>query len=72
MYTNMSEITINNNYENDSKNKLTKDSEKNSDVEKYLQQLSDNERKTYEIANQHLESSFSIEKSIGYNKWKKQ
>ena len=49
-----------------------KDSENNSDVEKYLQQLSDNERKTYEIANQHLESSFSIEKSIGYNKWKKQ
>ena len=42
----------------------------NSEKEKYIEQLSDNERKTYEIANQHLESSFSVEKSIGFINWK--
>ena len=69
----MSELTIHNNsYIDTSTTNITKNSETKSDVEKYLQQLSDSERKTYEIANQHLESSFSIEKSIGYIKWKKQ
>ena len=42
----------------------------NCSKEKYIEQLSDNERKTYEIANQHLESSFSVEKSIGFINWK--
>ena len=41
-------------------------------VTKYLEQLSEGERQTYEIAKQHLESSFSIEKSIGFINWKKQ
>lgn len=45
--------------------------QKQSDTNEYLQQLSESERQTYEIANQHLESSFSIEKSIGYLNWKK-
>ena len=44
----------------------------NDDSEKYIQQLSDSEMKTYLIANEHLESSFSVEKSIGYLKWKDQ
>ena len=44
----------------------------NDDSQKYIQQLSDSEMKTYLIANEHLESSFSIEKSIGYLKWKDQ
>ena len=45
--------------------------EKNTDIEKYLKHISDNERQTYEIAKSHLESSFSIEKSIGFLTWKK-
>ena len=71
----MSEIATNDN-SCDSTSKTAKtnhsedSSEHNSEVEKYIQQLSESERKTYEIANQHLESSFSVEKSIGYLKWK--
>lgn len=69
----MSQITTNNNSENDnSKTEVSDKSEQHSDIEKYIQQLSESERQTYEIANQHLESSFSIEKSIGYLKWKDQ
>jgi len=33
---------------------------------KYLTSLNDKERKAYEIAKQHLKSSFNIQKSIGY------
>ena len=32
--------------------------------------MSEFERQGYEIARQHLESSFNIEKSIGLLKWK--
>lgn len=32
----------------------------------YIKQLSENEKKALEIANDHLESSFSLEKSIGF------
>ena len=35
-------------------------------TDKYLSQLSDIERKTMAIAENHLQSSFSLEKSIGY------
>ena len=38
---------------------------------KYLQTLSEKERKAYEIAKEHLEMSFQLEKSIGFIKWKK-
>jgi hypothetical protein len=30
------------------------------------------ERKAYEIATEHLETSFNIEKSIGFLQWKKE
>jgi len=40
-------------------------------VEKYIKQLDDKSRKVYEIAKENLESSFSIEKSIGFKKWKR-
>ena len=39
-------------------------------IAKYIQQMSEFERQGYEIAKQHLESSFNIEKSIGFLKWK--
>jgi hypothetical protein len=37
----------------------------------YLKILNDKEKKAYEIAKGHLETSFSLEKSIGYQEWKK-
>ena len=39
------------------------------DVVEYLQQLDDKEKQAYEIARTHLGSSFSLEKSIGFQKW---
>ena len=35
----------------------------------YIQQLSEKEKIVYEIAKEHLGTSFNIEKSIGYKKW---
>ena len=40
-------------------------------TEKYLDSLSEKEKKAYEIARSLLGSSFSLEKSIGFIKWKK-
>jgi hypothetical protein len=37
----------------------------------YISQMSVQERKAYEIAKEHLETSFNIEKSIGFIEWKK-
>ena len=37
----------------------------------YIYQMSVQERKAYEIAKEHLETSFNIEKSIGFIEWKK-
>jgi hypothetical protein len=39
---------------------------------KYLEQLGDKERIAYFIAKEHLGTSFSILKSIGYISWKKE
>ena len=38
--------------------------------EAYMEQLSPMEKKVLEIAKSHLESSFSLEKSIGFQNWK--
>ena len=38
----------------------------------YISQMSVQERKAYEIAKEHLETSFNIEKSIGFIEWKKE
>tara|TARA_B100000424_G_scaffold250337_1_gene224955 strand:+ start:4813 stop:4989 length:177 start_codon:yes stop_codon:yes gene_type:complete len=35
-------------------------------IEKYIESLDEKEKKTLEIAKSHLESSFDIEKSIGF------
>jgi hypothetical protein len=37
----------------------------------YISQLTPMEKKVLEIAKSHLESSFSLEKSIGFQEWKK-
>jgi hypothetical protein len=41
-------------------------------ADRYIAQLSPMEQKTLHIARQHLETSFSLEKSIGYQDWLKQ
>jgi len=38
-------------------------------ITKYLESLSEKERKAYEIARSHLGMSFQIEKSNGFIKW---
>ena len=38
--------------------------------EKYIQSLNEIEKKGYHIAKSHLESSFSLKKSIGFKEWK--
>lgn len=35
----------------------------------YIQQLSPKEKKAYEIAKSHLQSSFDLEKSIGFKNY---
>ena len=43
---------------------------KTSDVDKYKLSLTDQEKKTLEIAQDHLGSSFNINRSIGFLNWK--
>tara|TARA_R110002012_G_scaffold75019_1_gene189877 strand:- start:394 stop:591 length:198 start_codon:yes stop_codon:yes gene_type:complete len=52
--------------------KETKESkEKETEEEnEYISSLSPLEKKTLEIAQSHLESSFNLQKSIGFMKWK--
>lgn len=40
--------------------------------EKYTKSLNEKEKKAFEIAKQHLATSFDISKSNGFNEWKKQ
>ena len=40
-------------------------------LEEYLKTLSEKEKKSYEIAKDHLGSSFQLEKSVGFLNWKK-
>jgi hypothetical protein len=39
-------------------------------IEQYLKSLNEQERKTLEIAKDHLGTSFNIRRSIGYITWK--
>ena len=39
------------------------------DKERFLKQLTPKEKKAYQIAKEHLGSSFSLEKCIGFQKW---
>ena len=41
-------------------------------IDEYINQLSEIEQLALRIAKEDLESSFNIEKSIGFLKWKKQ
>ena len=41
------------------------------DAQEYINSLSEMEKKVLQIAIEHLETSFSLEKSIGFQKWLK-
>ena len=41
----------------------------NENVQKYIQQMNALEKKTLKIAYEHLETSFDIEKSIGFKNY---
>jgi hypothetical protein len=45
--------------------------EQQKEIFNYLNQMSDHEKKAYEIAINHLGSSFNIYRSNGFIKWKK-
>ena len=47
-------------------NSTKKDEKDEKDQEKYIESLSKQEKKALEIAKEQLESSFCLEKSIGY------
>uniref|UniRef100_A0A6C0CSH2 Uncharacterized protein n=1 Tax=viral metagenome TaxID=1070528 RepID=A0A6C0CSH2_9ZZZZ len=38
-------------------------------IDKYIKQMSEQEKLVLEIARDHLESSFDIVRSIGYKEW---
>ena len=38
-------------------------------IDQYISQLSAQEKIVFKIAQEHLESSFDLEKSIGYKEW---
>ena len=40
-------------------------------MDEYLKTLSEKEKKSYDIAKEHLGSSFQLEKSVGFLKWVK-
>ena len=40
------------------------------DLDEYIQSMTEKERKAYRIAESHLGSSFSLEKSVGFIVWK--
>lgn len=42
------------------------------DIDAYIQQLTTMEKKVLNIAKEHLETSFSLENSIGFKKWYKE
>ncbi len=46
--------------------------QKLTDMQKsYIKSLTEREYKAYMIAKSHLDSSFDLEKSIGYKEWKR-
>tara|TARA_Y100000389_G_C17458236_1_gene519684 strand:- start:201 stop:368 length:168 start_codon:yes stop_codon:yes gene_type:complete len=50
---------------------MENDDENINDLQKYLEQLSNVEKQIIETAKEVLGSSFNIQKSIGFQEWKK-
>jgi len=53
------------------KESMNYDTETQNSIFEYLNQLSEKEKVAYNIAKDHLGTSFNILKSIGYVSWKK-
>lgn len=45
--------------------------EMNELIEEYITTFDEKDQLAYKIAQEHLQSSFSLEKSIGFNRWLK-
>ena len=60
----ISELPLPNNFEN-------YDIDTQSSIIEYITHLSDLEKKAYQMAHNHLGSSFNVVKSNGYNDWLK-
>ena len=45
--------------------------EEDQNINEYISQLGDKEKIAFEIAKNHLGTSFSLKKSIGYKEWLK-
>jgi len=48
---------------------MPKSDKQTAHIKAYLAQLDDKEKIAYEIAKEHLGSSFNLVKSIGFQKW---
>ena len=49
----------------------TTEVKENAEVQGYLKSMSEKDRIAYNIAKEHLGSSFTVEKSVGFLRWKK-
>ena len=49
----------------------TTEVKENAEVPGYLKSMSEKDRIAYNIAKEHLGSSFTVEKSVGFLRWKK-
>ena len=49
----------------------TTEVKENAEVQGYLESMSEKDRIAYNIAKEHLGSSFTVEKSVGFLRWKK-
>jgi hypothetical protein len=52
-------------------NQMKKIEEEQNKEQEYISQLGEKEKTAYEIAKNHLGTSFSLKKSIGYKEWLK-
>jgi hypothetical protein len=52
-------------------NQMKKTEEEQNKEQEYISQLGEKEKIAYEIAKNHLGTSFSLKKSIGYKEWLK-
>lgn len=62
-------MTDNHNSNNPEK-EITQEQTIQEQVKEYISTLNDREKMVLEIAKEHLQSSFCIERSVGFVKWK--
>jgi hypothetical protein len=50
---------------------INKDKEQETKIKQYIEQMTDREKKAYNIAIEDLQTSFDVVKCIGYQNWLK-